>query len=81
MLGLVYIGVLYSYSIPTEGTIHGLTWIQFLILQAIVCAIFIFAIVSILKKESKIGAITIILADFLLFLLAMFGYKGLDPWL
>lgn len=81
ILGLVYIGVVFIYGfLSPDGTIHGISSLQWLILIALVVSIFIFAVRSLIKKESTVVAVVIVLGDFLLFMLSMLLYKGFDRW-
>lgn len=82
ILGIVYIGVLFIYGFMSpDGTIHGINSFQWLILLALVVSVFIFAVKSLIKKESIVGVVVVILGDFLLFMLSMLLYKGIDRWL
>lgn len=72
ILGLAYFPVL--YILDTSG---ATSLPKFLILVAIVLGIVFFAIKSLIKGESRLGAIVIILADILLMMLTHLWYFGL----
>jgi hypothetical protein len=80
VLGLAWLGSLYLYSVffTPDGTIHTVAFPQFVLLITLVIAIFCLAVVSLIKKESTIGAIVVIMADFILFVLSFMAYKGID---
>ena len=74
VLGLIYLPVLYALD-PTGGTISLFT---FLVLIGIVITICFFAIMSLHKGESKLGAVVIILTDILLLWLTLPLYLGFN---
>ncbi len=81
ILGLVWMGSMFVYGMlfAPGGTIDTVKFPQFIILLILVLAIFAFAVKSLIKNESRIGAVVVILADFILLFLSFYLYTGIDP--
>lgn len=80
ILGLIWMGSMFVYGMlfAPSGTISTVMLPQFVILLALVLAIFVFAVRSIVRGESKVGAVIVILADFILLFISFLLYFGID---
>lgn len=78
ILGLFWLGEFFVYSMIfyPDGVVYEISLLQYVIMLAIVLAVAVFAIRSIVKKESLIGAIFVILADIFLLYISKFAYSG-----